>query len=194
MKIASNKKTRNNKKIALISVALFVLLIAGVSVAYAHLNSQKSDTKNNGDTTNVNKPKTDLNAPTDEQTADGNSTKENTIDPDKTPNNNDSANGSAVTISFTAKNQLKDTNQNVLQLRTQITSVDNSGTCTLEISDGKNTLTRTARTQALASSSTCEGFNIDVPTSGLKNGLWSLKVTYASGTTSETVTDSVTIK
>lgn len=193
MKITSNKKAKNNKKIAIIISVIAIVILAGGGSAYAYFRSKTQSTKNSTDSTKS-ESKVDLNPPTDEQNAAGNETKQNASDPDKTPVNNNPSTNTSVTLSITSKNQVKDIDQNIVQIRAQIATVDNAGTCTLTLSDGTTTITRTAGVQALASVSTCQGFNIDVPTSRLKTGLWSIKISYASGNITGSISDTVTVK
>ena len=84
---------------------------------------------------------------------------------------------SSVTVSITAANQ----NSGVLQIRSLIETVDSTGTCTLTLTkSGLPTVTKTAGVQALASSSTCQGFN--VPVSELAKGTWNLNLLFENGT------------
>jgi len=95
----------------------------------------------------------------------------------------------SVSVSITAANQ----NGSILQIRALIGAVENNGTCTLTLSQaGQQTITKTAATQALASTSTCQGF--DVPTSELSTGVWHITITYDSPTLTGAATKDVTIK
>ena len=191
MKIATQKYSKNKKRIVLIVASLLLVLATG-GIVYGLLGgpnpfSQKKEPSSN-------ETKVNLDEPSKEQTDDGNATKENTLNPEKTPSNNDPVSGSTTQMTITAKNQIKDADQSTLQLRAQIEVVDNKGTCTLTLSDGSNTISRSSNVQPLASVSTCQGFNIDVPSSGLKTGVWSVKISYVSGDINASVTDTVTVK
>lgn len=93
---------------------------------------------------------------------------------------------SVVTMSITAANQ----NGSLLQIRSLIEIVNSSGTCTLTLSKaGASSVVKTAGIQPLASSSTCQGF--DVPVSQLSQGIWSVDLVFENnslrGETSTTV-------
>lgn len=91
-------------------------------------------------------------------------------------------------IALTALNQ----NGSTLQIRTLIQSVMDDGACSLQLSNGNRTLYRTVKTQPLANSSTCAGF--DVETSELYPGDWSVKISLTyQGKTSE-LSSMVTIR
>lgn len=84
-------------------------------------------------------------------------------------------------------------NGSVLQIRVLIGAVENTGTCTLVLTRaGQSSVTKTAGTQALSSSSTCQGF--DVPTSELSAGTWQALITYESSTLTGTATRSITVQ
>jgi len=95
---------------------------------------------------------------------------------------------SQVGVTITAANQ----NGQTLQIRTLVETVSSSGTCNLQLSKGSQTITKTAGLQALASTSTCKGF--DVPVNELSPGLWALKVTYTNNSVSGNASQQVTIQ
>jgi hypothetical protein len=127
-------------------------------------SSDKQDDTLPGDTP-VTSPKT----PVDNQPVDNGNTKD------------------TLEASITAANQ----NGSTLQIRTLIEKVSASGTCTLKISKGAKTVTKTSDTQALSSASTCMGF--DIPTSELSKGEWSLVITITIGDKKATLNKTVTI-
>lgn len=69
-------------------------------------------------------------------------------------------------------------NSGSLRIRTAIQEVTSSGECTLNVKNSSNnkTYSETVGVQALASNSTCKGFN--VPISELSSGTWEITVTY----------------
>lgn len=94
-----------------------------------------------------------------------------------------------VAVTITAANQ----NGSTLQIRALIGAVENTGTCTLTLSQtGQQTVTKTSGTQALSSTSTCQGF--DIPTSELSTGVWHITITYNSPTLTGATTKDVTVK
>jgi hypothetical protein len=95
----------------------------------------------------------------------------------------------SVSVTITAANQ----NGQTLQVRVLIGVVENTGTCTLTLTQvGQTTVTKTAAAQPLASTSTCKGF--DVPISELSTGIWHVNVTYNSTAFTGAATRDVTIQ
>jgi len=82
--------------------------------------------------------------------------------------------GGSVDVQLTASSQAA----SAYQLRFQIDTVSNNGQCTLVLSIGTATITKTASVQALARTSTCQGF--DIPLDELKTGTWNFTLTYAN--------------
>lgn len=83
---------------------------------------------------------------------------------------------SLVNVSITSANQ----NGSMLQIRAVIDTVTSSGTCTLTLSGGGKTVTKTSGVQNLPSTSTCKGF--DVATSELGSGTWTASLTFENST------------
>lgn len=81
----------------------------------------------------------------------------------------------SVEVSITSHGQ----NGSTFQIRALISNLDGAGLCTLTLtSPGQTTVTKTANTQSLASTSTCQGF--DVPVSELPTGTWHAVINYSS--------------
>lgn len=163
---------KNKKKSILILIACLTLLTGAVAAYFLFFN--KSDQT----PSNINH--VDYNKPTKDQTAAGNTTKNNSLN--TTANSKPNISGSdqasppvpqasgkgKVDATLTAANQ----NGSTLQLRFSIGAVTNSGTCTLTLKKDSSVITKTAEIQALAGSSTCKGF--DVPTTELAPGTWQI--------------------
>lgn len=187
MKNIQKQKTLTPKKILIAAIALLILAaIALGAMAYTKTgpfaNSSQQDTASNTSNTTPSTPS---------DNTDTNNTNE-TTPTEKTPvSNQPSDDGTApentVTASITAANQ----NGNTLQIRTLIESVDTNGTCSLTLLKGTSKVTRSADIQALASSSTCKGF--DIPTSSLSPGEWELTITIKLTNKQATVTKTITI-
>ena len=110
----------------------------------------------------------------------------------KKQSNADSNSGNAETppsnlISITSTNTTSDT----LYIRTLIQAVSSTGSCSLTMSYGQKSITRTSRVQAMASASTCMGF--DIPLDELGAGLWKISITYMDGSVSSRVAGEVTL-
>jgi hypothetical protein len=191
MKIPINKR-RFPKKIIII-IGVILLLLAGALVYVYAFNGNLfgwKSAQNNSGTVNYGPATTD-------QKQNGATIKSNSASSSST-NGSDQPSapapipGSAqksVSVTITAANQ----NGSTLQIRALIGAVENTGTCTLMLSQtGQQTVTKTAGTQALSSTSTCQGF--DVPTSELSTGVWHITITYNSPTLTGATTKDVTIQ
>lgn len=132
----------------------------------------------------------DYSEPTDEQRQSGseasNRAKEEPADETseyKEPDENSETYETDVTITSAGQNG------DQLQIRTLINTTS-AGHCTLTLSGGGQTITREADTQALASSSTCMGF--DIPRSEVSAGEWIVRIDYrnssATGSAEQTIT------
>jgi cytoskeletal protein RodZ len=152
---------------------IVVLVAAGSAFAYSQYNKPTS-TKTNTDTSSSQKDtsdNTDTPATTEQQQA-GEDQKQATVDQDQDQSTTPT---STFGVTITAANQ----NGSVLNVRSLINKVANSGVCTLTLTKGTATITKQANIQALAESSTCKGF--DVPTSELSKGTWHIVLSVAIG-------------
>lgn len=192
MKITPQKS--NKKKLILITSGLVLLALVS-SAGYYFWSRQEPSSE-----------KTNLGPATAQEKADGDATKKKTIDTSSSENGTSSsekttpdtnAQGSAVQpstpqtavpIRVTAKSQ----NGNLYQLRTQIDGVFSTGSCTLTITKGQQTITKTASIQALAQTSTCQGF--DIPTSELSPGTWNIQLSFTSDQSSGSIGDTIEVK
>jgi flagellar basal body-associated protein FliL len=174
------KHPSQKKKIIIITAAVIVLLTIIGYVAYAFFLQNKP-----ADTTN-------LSPATSEEQKAGDQAKEATVNNDTGSNSSKnsespspSASPSTVAMRITASSQ----NGNVYQIRSLIESVVSKGTCTLTLTQANKTITKTAATQALAQTSTCQGF--DIPVSELAIGTWDVKINLSgsgfSGSTTGTI-------
>ncbi|MDQ3123133.1 MAG: hypothetical protein M3Q14_00385 [bacterium] len=173
MKIPTPKYSK--KKIIILIVVVIVLIAASLGTylyafkgklfGWSPLPQEKS--------------KINYDKPTEEQKKTGeNSKKQTVIKEEAKPNTGGSDQAPSPTPQPNGKNKvgmmISAANQNgsVLQIRSMISAVTNSGTCTLTLTKSGQTVTKTAGVQALASDSTCQGF--DIPTSELSPGNWQL--------------------
>jgi hypothetical protein len=167
-----------NKKTLMIIAAVAVVILVGLG-ASAYFNKWWPFTSSNSSTINT------APATKDQQEA-GQKVKQTNADQDadnSKPSGSDQPsapvtqpNGkSTVTVSITAANQ----NGATLQIRSLIEAVNSDGTCTLTLSRaGYSSVTKTANVQPLASSSTCQGF--DIPTAELSKGSWNVRLVFES--------------
>lgn len=173
MKSISSQKNRHIKPLQW--ALLVALVIAGSAIAYLLLMS-----------TGASKSDVNLNPPTSDQIDAGNATKEQTVNGDVVKpgvgNQPSTEARQSIPITITATNQ----NGDMLQVRTLISSIADSGSCTLTITQGSKIITKQAGLQAQANSSTCKGF--DVPISELSKGTYSLRIDVLIGSSSGSVT------
>lgn len=130
------------------------------------------------------------NKPTDSQTSAGTAIKQQVADQakDSGASSLNSSTSPTVVIDITSANKTAST----LAIRTLVQKVTSTGTCSL-VMNGPNgaTYSATVGVQALASSSTCRGF--DVPLSGLSSGAWSITINFKDDTDTATTTKEMTI-
>ncbi len=180
MKITPRKGI--SKRTWLIIIAALALVVIGGAVYAWYSRSKPSES-----TSNVN-----TNPPTQEEKDAGNAAKKDTVDTppaQTTPPPRSGSGKTNVAVTISAATQTDTT----VQIRGLIsTVVDSTGNCTLTLTKGASTVTKTAGTQALANSTTCQGFNID--TSELSAGDWQITLKYESNTLSGTATGTVTVR
>jgi hypothetical protein len=190
MKIKSLKRSTNHKKLLIIACVILLLVAIPLTYVYAfngNLFGWKKPTIQN---TSINKGSTNYGPATPEQQKAGTSAKSgSTTDTTPSPAPIPGSDKKSVQVTITAANQ----NGSVLQIRALIGAVENTGTCTLVLSRaGQSSVTKTAGTQALSSTSTCQGF--DVPTTELSTGAWQALITYDSPTLTGSATKSITVQ
>jgi hypothetical protein len=189
-------KTRkiSKKTITILASTLLVILAVGAASIYLYkfhgnlFGWQPFPEK----TSSINYDK-----PTEDQKKAGTDTKEKSVvDTKPNPSGSDQApaptpqpNGkSQVSITITVANQ----NGSTLQIRSLISAVTGTGTCTLTLTKSGKTVTTTVGVQALASSSTCQGFNI--PTSELSPGTWQLALHFENNELIADTTKTVSVQ
>lgn len=94
---------------------------------------------------------------------------------------------SIVKVTIASVNQ----NDGVLQIRTLISAVTSTGSCTLTLVKEGVTITRTAQIQALPSSATCKGF--DIALSELSVGPWQATLVYENDELTGTATKEIKV-
>ncbi len=180
------KKKLTKKKYLLIGTIIVVAALIAGAIYFTTQSNQntekKSDTSKNRARVNT----VNLKPPTKEQKKSGEQKKQESIEASQAPATTPQAADFAVTI--TAANQ----NGALFQVRSLITNLSNEGTCQLQMKKGESIIEKTVSTQALASSSTCKGF--DIPLSELSDGTWNLKITVNLNGQSVQATKSVEIR
>jgi hypothetical protein len=188
MKIKNNKKSTKTKVLITISSAVLALVIFSLTYVYAfngNLLGWRASTSQNKNLIDYG-PTTAGQQQTTTKTKSGPNS-----DTPPTPTPIPGSSKKNVQVSITSANP--NSPDGPLQIRAQISTVDDTGVCTLTLtSPGKPTVTMTANTQSLASISTCKGF--DVPLSELAAGTWNAQIQYSSSTLSGSVSQDIVIK
>lgn len=191
MKIKNNKK--NHKIIISIAVVLALLAAGGLLYVYAFKGSIPgfNNTTKNNSTINLD------DATEDEKNA-GDTAKQQTLESNKNDSKSSSdippapqpqAGGKdLVEVDITAANQ----NEQVVQVRSSVGAVSNTGSCTITLSRNDKVITKSAPVQALPTTSTCQGF--DIPVSELSVGTWRISLMFESATLTGTTSREITVK
>lgn len=176
------KKHRfTRKKIVIATCILLLILVASAIVYYSHRDRTTKSTTNPVPQKPIN-----YTPPTSDQVTTGDQIKKQSVDSQQ--QNNDTSPSTPTPVMITSINQ----SSGVIYIRSIIQKVTNSGSCTLTMSNNTGgSYTTTSKVQAMASSSTCEGFNI--PSSKLSPGNWSITITFSDGLSSGSASGSVTV-
>lgn len=183
MKLQHKKLTR--KRIIITSI-IAALVLGGSAYAYYAVRHNPTNTTANpsSKTSTPANQKVDKSPATSDQVQAGNDAKLNTVQQqqDTTPT------PASFTVTITAANQTNST----IAIRALISgAVSQSGTCSIKITNGSASTSATAPTQALADSSTCQGFNFS--SSQLGAGTWDITLTVTIDGQSQTATKSMSV-
>ena len=190
MRVKSLKKSATLKKPLIIGFTVLFLIAVPFVYVYAfngNLFGWKIDKNSSSDkNTSV-----DYGPATSEQQKAGSATKSGSTDIPPKPTTIPGSTLKNVELLITSANQ--DQSGSPLHVGTQISAVVDTGTCSLTLTKaGETTVTKTAGAQALASTSTCQGF--DIPSSELSVGTWQILLGYSSSTLTGSATKDVVIK
>ncbi len=187
MKIRSLKRKNTKKKNILIGCLIIFLIAVPVIYVYAFSGNLFGWKVSYG---SGNKSGVDYGPASTEQKKAGDQTKSGlNSDTPPAPTTIPGSTKKNVQVAITAANQ----SGSILQIRAIISATEDTGICRLTLtSPGKKSVTKTANTQALANTSTCQGF--DVPMSEISAGIWNINIEYSSSTLTGTTTKDVAIK
>lgn len=180
MKSLASKKS--SKKILYIIIAVGITLAGGAYYIFV-LNGSILGWPNRVDQNQS----INLKPASDAEIEDGQEAKKNTIDkdqsikqPEESKKDNDATeaeSNDSFTVSVTASNKTEQS----FQVRVLISQIVANGTCSISLTRTSSpSVTKTAKTQSLASNSTCEGF--DIPLSELSTGAWNYTITVTDTT------------
>lgn len=175
-------KSKKIKYTYLIPLVIILAALLGAAIYYA-ARYQNSDAQT---PISIDSP------PTEEQITDGQNTKLETIESQEKPNiprdKPDEGTESELPLTVSAINQ----NESSLQVRILIDRILADGTCTIELTMGSLTVSKTANIFSLPGNSTCEGF--DIANSELSPGTWHYQITAVSGGKTGTTSGSVEVR
>ena len=183
---------KNNKKLAAILTGSILLAVTATALSYS-FGTWPFD-KHDDNSINLSKP-------TKEELQAGEQAKKQTVNQTNAKNNNTGSDPSlapqpiegsdkkSINMEITATNQT----DSILQIRTLIQTVINTGECSLSMKgpDGA-AYNAKADVQALASSSTCKGFDISLDQ--LTPGAWTITVSFDNDELSSSTTKEIGIK
>lgn len=175
----------SKKPLVLGGIGVAALLVASLSYYVFAMNGSlfgwqlRPETSQDGSgDNNVN-----MEPATDEQKQAGQDTKQQTVEEAEKPEREPTT----LSVSITSATQSGAT----LRVRTMIQQVV-SGTCTLTLKMGSETVTKTAETFPNASATTCKGF--DVPVAELSAGIWDATVSVTAGKATGAATTTVNVE
>jgi hypothetical protein len=189
MQIKNIKKSNRTKKILIIGCIILMLSAIPLIYVYVFNGNLFGWKKPTTVDTNNNQNSINYGPATPEQQKAGTELKSGSTDKPVEPTSIPGSDKKNVQVSITSLNQ----NESALQIRSLISAVEGTGVCTLTLtSNGKPTVTKTSNSQALASTSTCQGF--DIPVSELPAGTWHVVIEYASSTLTGSAIQDIVIK
>lgn len=178
----SKKTPKSRKLVIVITIVIIVALAAGAFLYKKYVANDSTSTEQSSQY----ERKIDLDKPTDDQVKAGQTTKEQSLSKDSSNTNPSSPDTSFI---ITAKNV--NASSSILQIRTLLSEIVSQGTCTLTLTKGSSSVSRSVATQAGPADSTCQGF--DIPLSELSNGTWNIKITLVSQNINKVVEDKIDV-
>ncbi len=183
------QKKSPSKKALTIAILSTLILVAGL-VTYALLTSSNENNYTPSTSENTRPNTDDVDTKPSDDTSTNSSDKpdheaEKDISPPYEGENVDNSRTLSGVISY------KSVVDGNLVIRTTINQMLGSGTCSLTLSNGQKTVTRSSSIAQNPSSSTCEGFS--VPTTELGSGTWDIKVQVSSDGRTGTLSNSISL-
>lgn len=173
MRIAINKNHKKRNIILTISALVFSAGVASALLIPSSpfsLNKKQEDRAEN--TVNYKTPSSDQKQAGDKAKEDF-IKKQAAADDAQSKSNQSGSSSNTVNITISSAKQV----DQVYQIRTILSAIDDNGTCTLTLSKtGQGPVTQVVGTQTLGSYSVCKGF--DVTTAGLEKGDWQVNIAY----------------
>jgi len=162
------KSNKSNKKVVIFMAILIIAILFGV-IYFVYI---KNNTPPGAPTREEISTGEDIKDQSLESGLDGNKNQSGS-DPSDSPQSIEGSNKKSVSLTINSATQEGD----ILQLRTAIQAITDSGKCTISITDSLNkAYTDSVGVQALPATSTCKGF--DIPTSSLSKGDWTITIKF----------------
>ncbi len=182
-----NSATKSPLKIIGMLIGVTCLVVAGW-LYYAHSSQKWPFPPPHPEVQPIKMSSVDYKAPSTSQSDSGSSIKQQAADSQNVSTNTDQSQGSRI-IPITITSVQPGT---VVYIRAIIGTVTSTGICSLSMTgpEGK-TYKTTADIQAMASSSTCKGF--DIPMASLSSGKWSITISVTDGSASGQATKEETL-
>ncbi|HMI09805.1 MAG TPA: hypothetical protein VK497_05425 [Candidatus Saccharimonadales bacterium] len=187
------KINKNNKKIN--KYFLWAIILAGVIILYLFIAyftklypfSLEGDSKKIQDQASEKVNDVNYDKPSSEEQKAGAEAKKQSENTPSVYNPPDTSNPTQLAI--TSSNQ----QGGVLELRTTISAIDDTGKCTLNFKKtGSSTITQEVGVQNMGSYSVCKGF--DISTASLSKGDWTAEITYAGSAPLATISQTVKVQ
>ena len=191
------KKSRSRKKpILVITAIILILTLLGSIITYLYLGNSLFGWSPFGgsNSSDDNDSSINMSPATNEEIADGNNTKTQTVTETTKPGSeNDTTNQQAATSSYTVEITTARQSGSLVQIRSIISPVTTSGACTLTFTNSAGqSVVKTSGVQAASSYSSCSGF--DVPSSEFPAaGSWTAAINYKNGSDSNSASAQVEV-
>ena len=157
MRITQKNQQKSKRTVAIIVVVSTLVLASGMAAFLLRDTLFSDQTNSNPVEPSTSTQSTNLDPATGNQKSAGDKAKEDFI------NNSENVDSGTATISISSTTK----NGNIFSIRTIITAVDETGSCTVTLtSPGKDAITQSVGTQSLGSYSVCKGFDIDIANMG----------------------------
>lgn len=176
-------KTRHKRTLYYVIFGVVLLIIAALCI-WLYVSS-RNNTLQSDQTTTEQTDSNSVTPPIDQPATDEQIKAGNDIKKDQQDNNTTS--GDEVTVVISSVSVGSDT----VSVRAYIEDVVSSGTCTLVMVKGDQTVTKESAVAPGPSITGCQPFS--VPTSELGSGTWDIKVSFKNSTKQGSTTTSVTI-
>lgn len=187
------KHKRTFKKPLLITVAIIILIgitfCLYVYVFKGPIPDWKKSPVTQVNTVNYDKPSKEQSEAGDNIENDNKSNNPSQVGSDRAPQPSGTSQDKGKTpVTITSSGQ----NGNTAQIRSLISAVVNTGTCTLTMTKQAQTVIKTSPIQSLPSSTTCQGF--DIPISELSPGTWKVELVFENDTLKGVASSNINIQ